>query len=100
MGVEGVGRGVQMGVSVEVSCVGVQVDTQCGLEGTRVGVEVARETRVRVSMNAAVGKDMEVNDISEGKGEVDNYLPRSSRKKDPPTHVGAREGISNEGRGG
>jgi hypothetical protein len=100
MGVKGVGRGVQMGVSVEVSCVGMQVDTQCGLEGTHIGVEVAHETRVRVSMNATVGKDMEVNDISEGKGKVDNYLPRSSQKKDPPTHVGAREGISNEGREG
>lgn len=51
-------------------------------------------------MNATVGKDMEVNDISKGKGEVDNYLPRSSRKKDPPTHVGAGEGINNKGRGG
>ena len=68
MGVEGVGQGVQMGVSVEVSCVGMQIDTQCGLEGTCVGVEVAHETRVHVSMNAAVGKDMEVNNISEGKG--------------------------------
>jgi hypothetical protein len=39
-----------MGMSVEVSCVGVQVDIQCGLEGMHVCVEVACKVRVRMSM--------------------------------------------------